>query len=161
MDKQVDAELRQILDSYVVGDKPDIAGLLYVAFRENGEPFFEHYAGSPGVASRAGMSPDTVFWMASFTKLICSVACLQLVEAGYLVLDDGDKLESILPELADIKVLSNRDGSFALEEKKSKITLRMLLSHTCKPYRSMLSSLILFSKLITLPSWIRIRVRRR
>ncbi|VUC22992.1 unnamed protein product [Clonostachys rosea] len=70
---------------------------------------------------------DQVFWLASCTKLITSIACMQLVEQGKLALDDGDELEELCPELRDIKVLKS-DGS--MSEKNKQITLRMLLTHT-------------------------------
>lgn len=77
------------------------------------------------------MSLDTTFWVASFTKILTSVSCMQLVERGIFVLDDADQVESLCPELRDIKVLcKNKAGSFDLVEKKRRITLRMLLNHT-------------------------------
>ncbi|KAF4120935.1 CubicO group peptidase, beta-lactamase class C family [Geosmithia morbida] len=67
------------------------------------------------------------YWLASCTKLVTSIACLQLVEKGVLALDDADQVERLCPELKDIRVV-NRDG--ALEDKEGRITLRMLLTHT-------------------------------
>ena len=59
---------------------------------------------------------------------------MQLVEQGKLALDDGDMIESICPELKDVKILKgiDKDGKAELVEKTKKITLRMLLSHTGK-----------------------------
>lgn len=73
------------------------------------------------------MTLDNVFWIASCTKMIAGIACMQLVEQGKLHLDDGDEIEKLLPEFKDLKVLQ-KDGT--LVEKKRKITLRMLLTHT-------------------------------
>jgi len=73
------------------------------------------------------MTLDNVFWIASCTKMIAGLACMQLVEQGKLHLDDGDEMETLVPELKENKVMK-KDGSLA--EKKGKITLRMLLSHT-------------------------------
>lgn len=79
------------------------------------------------------MSVDTVFWVASFTKLATSVACMQLVEQGLLQLDDADQVESICPELKDVKVLTRTpEGKLELVDKVRRITLRMLLNHTGK-----------------------------
>lgn len=77
--------------------------------------------------SRAGY--DHIHWLASCTKLVTGIACMQLVEQGNLKLDDSDQVEKICPELAAVKVL-HEDGS--LVDKKSRITLRMLLTHTGK-----------------------------
>ncbi len=52
---------------------------------------------------------------------------MQLVEQGKLSLDDADLAEKICPEFKTVKVLQD-DGT--LVEKKNRITLRMLLSHT-------------------------------
>lgn len=125
-------KLQGIIDSYVEGgQRRKIPGLLYVAFGADGKPAFEHYAGTRGVASPVPLDKDTVFWLASFTKLICSVACMQLVEQGRLHLDDAQQIEQLSPELRDVKVLEQTpDGEYRLIEKERKITLRMLLNHT-------------------------------
>jgi CubicO group peptidase (beta-lactamase class C family) len=79
------------------------------------------------------MTQDTVFWIASCTKLITAIAAMQLVEKNHLTLDDGDAVERFLPELASVKVLEEVPGrGVALVDKVRKITLRMLLSHTGK-----------------------------
>jgi len=68
----------------------------------------------------------------SCTKMIGAIAAMQLVEQGKLRLDDGDQIESICPELKNIKILKSVDdnGNADFTEKKTKITLRMLLTHT-------------------------------
>lgn len=57
---------------------------------------------------------------------------MQLVEQGRLSLDDTDQVEKLCPELAKVKILTGFDENDKpiLVEKKKKITLRMLLSHT-------------------------------
>ena len=94
---------------------------------KDGKELFAHAAGKRGAASSENMTLDNVFWIASCTKMIAGLACMQLVEQGKLHLDDGDEMETLVPELKETKVLQ-KDGSLA--EKKGKITLRMLLSHT-------------------------------
>jgi CubicO group peptidase (beta-lactamase class C family) len=73
-----------------------------------------------------GITND-IFWLASCTKLVTAIACMQLVEQGKLNLDNLDEIEHYCPELRDVKVIED-DGS--LTEKKRGITLRMLLTHT-------------------------------
>lgn len=70
---------------------------------------------------------DTVFWIASCTKLLATMACMQAVEQGILRLDDHKQVYELCPELAKVQVLQD-DGT--LVNKKNEITLRMLLSHT-------------------------------
>lgn len=70
---------------------------------------------------------DNIYWLASCTKLVTGIACMQLVEEGKLRLDDSSQVEEICPELAMVKVLQD-DGS--LVDKERSITLRMLLTHT-------------------------------
>jgi CubicO group peptidase (beta-lactamase class C family) len=91
---------------------------------------FEAAAGRRSLAADAPMSADTVFWMASMTKAITSVAALQLVEAGKLSLD-GD-LSHLLPEFAALQVLEGFDeaGAPRLRPARSAPTLRQLLTHT-------------------------------
>jgi CubicO group peptidase (beta-lactamase class C family) len=76
------------------------------------------------------MSLDTVFWIASMTKAVTSVAAMQLVEQGKLDLDEP--LGTRLPGLASPQVLEGFDESGAprLRPARRPITLRLLLSHT-------------------------------
>lgn len=122
----------RLIDEYTSGENRRVPGLAYCAFGPDAEPIVQHFSGTVGMSSRRPMSPDTVFWLASFTKLATSIACMQLVERGILRLDDADQLESLSPELRDVKVLrrDEADGSFSLVDKTSRITLRMLLNHT-------------------------------
>lgn len=78
------------------------------------------------------MTLDTIFWIASCTKMVAGIACMQLVEQGKLHLDDADEAAKLVPELARVKVFDGYDsnGKPKLVEKKKGITLRMLLSHT-------------------------------
>lgn len=38
---------------------------------------------------------ETVFWIASCTKMIVGIACMQLVERGVLKLDDADVVDKV------------------------------------------------------------------
>ena len=77
------------------------------------------------------MTLDTTFYMASFTKLVTAVACMQLVEGDRIALDSSEDLVKWAPELADVQVITRcEDGSLVLRPKDRAITLRMLLNHT-------------------------------
>lgn len=104
-----------------------LPGVSVVVVGRDGKELFAHSAGRRGVASTEAMSLDSVFWIASCTKAVTGIACMQLVEQGALRLDDSEQIEGLLPELRTLKVL-RKDGK--LEDKKKGITLRMLLCHT-------------------------------
>ncbi|KAF7556676.1 hypothetical protein G7Z17_g1268 [Cylindrodendrum hubeiense] len=77
------------------------------------------------------MSFDTTFWIASCTKLVTTIAAMQLVERGKVSLDSEEDVQLILPELSRVMVLvDDENGSLKLVEQERRITLRMLLSHT-------------------------------
>jgi len=113
----------------VTGDKgTGIAGLVFVAVDKEGNDIAACASGKTGLnADRKPMTLDTVFWIASCTKLLATIACMQAVEQGKLRLDDAKQVYELCPELEKVKVLQD-DGS--LVDKKNDITLRMLLSHT-------------------------------
>ncbi|KAL6709166.1 hypothetical protein ACN47E_001982 [Coniothyrium glycines] len=127
LSEEVLQNLRKTVDDAVADPKADIPGTSVVVVGKDGKELFAYAAGKTGVTSSQDMTLDNVFWIASCTKMIAGLACMQLVEQGKLHLDDGDEIEKLLPELKDIKVLQ-RDGKMV--EKNKKITLRMLLTHT-------------------------------
>ncbi|KAJ5658261.1 uncharacterized protein N7484_001910 [Penicillium longicatenatum] len=94
---------------------------------KDGKLLVSHAGGQRGHVNPEPLTTDSVFWIASCTKLITGIACMQLVEQGRISLDDSNETERICPELKDLKVLQD-DGT--LVDKKRGITLRMLLSHT-------------------------------
>lgn len=108
----------------------EVAGATAVLVDRDGVTF-ETAQGLRAAGGEAAMTPDTVFWIASMTKAVTSVAALQLVERGRLSLD-GD-LVGLLPEFADLQVLEGFDeaGTPRLRPAKRAPTLRELLTHTC------------------------------
>jgi Beta-lactamase class C and other penicillin binding proteins len=126
-DAQVTLHLRDIIDKACGDQKFGIPGTAVVVVGKDGNELFTHSAGKRGTGSKDTMTLDNVFWIASCTKMLVGVACMQLVEQDILKLDDGAQTERLCPELKSLKVL-RPDGSF--EEKNRTITLRMLLSHT-------------------------------
>ncbi len=107
----------------------DVVGVVALAADADGVI----YRGAAGVRGRgdpAPMAEDSVFWLASMTKAVTSVAAMQLVEEGMLALDAP--IAPILPELADRPVLDGFDdaGRPRLRPAKRPITLRHLLTHT-------------------------------
>lgn len=124
------AILQQKIDSYTLKEN-GIPGLVCSIVNNQGDIIFKSASGKRGLGSDKPMTFDTVFWIASCTKLVTAIAAMQLVEKQILALDDSDQLETHLPELRTVKVLEDTpDGGLQLVEKTSRITLRMLLSHT-------------------------------
>ena len=106
-----------------------LPGLACAARLPSGETV-EVAVGVRGADNPAPMTSDTLFWMASCTKALTSVAALQLVEDGLIGLDDP--VGGWLPQLAQPRVLKGFDASEKpiLEPATQPITLRRLLSHT-------------------------------
>ncbi|KAF2031140.1 beta-lactamase/transpeptidase-like protein [Setomelanomma holmii] len=124
---QVVQNLKKTVDDAVADPHSDIPGTSIVVVGKDGKELFAYSAGKRGLNSSENMTLDNVFWIASCTKMIAGIACMQLVEQGKLQLDDGDEIEKLIPEFKNLKVLQ-KDGK--LVDKNKKITLRMLLTHT-------------------------------
>jgi CubicO group peptidase (beta-lactamase class C family) len=120
--------LEQITDAACADTEKGLAGATAVVVGKDGKELFSRAAGKRGVGSTEAMTLDSVYWIASCTKMICGLACMQLVEKGTLALDDSELVDKHCPELKAVKVLQD-DGT--LVERKRGITLRMLLTHTC------------------------------
>ena len=125
------ANIRKAIDG-VTADKKGIPGCVAVVVGKDGKTVFSHASGNKGSETQDPMTLDSIFWIASCTKMIGGVAVMQLVEQGKLALDDPDIIEKICPELRDVKILKDVDtkGKPILVEKKNRITLKMLLTHT-------------------------------
>lgn len=64
------------------------------------------------------------------TKLVTSVAALQLIDRGLVDLDDPRVIEDKLPELCAQEILSYKSGEAVYTPRTRPITLRRLLTHT-------------------------------
>jgi CubicO group peptidase (beta-lactamase class C family) len=106
-----------------------IAGAVALVTDRDGVTY-QTSAGRRAQGAEAAMTPDTVFWIASMTKAIASVAALQLVEAGKLALDAP--LGDVIPDLANLQVFeaAGPDGVWTTRPARRAPTLRELLSHT-------------------------------
>ncbi len=106
-----------------------IAGAVALVADRDGV-IYETAAGRREIGGAAPMDPETVFWLASMTKAVASVAALREVEQGRLSLD-GD-LSDLLPEFAGLQVLEGfeADGAPRLRPARRSPSLRELLTHT-------------------------------
>lgn len=103
----------------------DVAGVVAVAAGRDGVAY-EGAFGRREIGGGPGMTLDTVFWIASMTKALTTVAAMQLVERGAVTLDEP------LPDLEAARVLEGFDeaGAPRLRPPRRPITLRHLLTHT-------------------------------
>jgi len=123
---QADETIKRSLDAVTSNPGSGIPGLVFVSVDRNGKTLAAHASGKRAPSSDDPMTLDTVFWIASCTKMLTALASMQLVEQGKLSLDDPKQVYKLCPELEKVKVL--QDGQ--LVARKGDITLRMLLTHT-------------------------------
>jgi CubicO group peptidase (beta-lactamase class C family) len=111
-----------LADAVAAGDVP---GVVAVAAGPDGT-LYEGAFGRREAGGGPGMTLDTVFWIASMSKAVTTVAAMQLVERGAVGLDDP------LPELESAQVLEGFDGDGVprVRPPRRPITLRHLLTHT-------------------------------
>jgi methyl acetate hydrolase len=121
-------ELDSLLSTAVTrGDVPGVVAI--IADRDN-----VIYRGAFGIrnAHRSStMSPDAIFWLASMTKPVTSVAIMMLREQGLLELDDP--IGRYLPDLVGREVLDTfnaTDASYTTRPATRAVTIRDLLTHT-------------------------------
>lgn len=117
----------------ITSDPNKIPGCVAVIVDKSGQTLFSHASGKRGVDTNEPMTLESVFWIASCTKMIAGIAAMQLHEQGRLDLDDADALERYAPELKSVRILKSiENGRVETVGKRNRITMRMLLSHTGK-----------------------------
>lgn len=89
-----------------------------------------------GTDGNEPLSPDSLLWIASLTKLITSVACMIAVEQGLLTLDEN--VRNIVPELRELDLLVGFENGESprkpiLKKVTTPLTLRYDLS-SCAMY---------------------------
>ncbi|KAL8951100.1 MAG: hypothetical protein Q9222_002904 [Ikaeria aurantiellina] len=111
--------------------KNTIPGAVLFAANSSGTFRYENVFGTSSLrdpSSKPALKKDAVVAILSCTKLMTSIATMQLVEQGRLKLDED--VTTILPELKDIQILTAWDGDKPLLSRaENKITLRHLLTH--------------------------------
>lgn len=85
------------MDDTTADPVKNAAGVVFAAVNKQGESIFEHASGTAGLGISAPMTPEHSFWIASCTKMITGIACMQLVERGVLALDDVELVERLCP----------------------------------------------------------------
>jgi methyl acetate hydrolase len=118
----IDAVLRDAVASgavpLVVGVAADDSGVIY-----------EGAAGPRAVGRHEPVGADSVLRIASMTKLVCTVAALQLRERGSL--DFGAPVDAYCPGFAAVRVLDGFDDDGPrLRAPASRATVAQLVTHT-------------------------------
>jgi methyl acetate hydrolase len=110
-----------------------IAGIGAIALDKSGHVLFKGSWGTTNLADENAQAFDenTPVFIFSCTKLITSVAALQLVEQGKIELDD--LVEKYVPSMKDIQVLEGwqTNGDPIYRPAKTKATIHHLMTHTC------------------------------
>ena len=120
-------QIRAVLDQAVKDGKLPMS----VALIANSEGvLFTHASGYRDSENGQMMRPDSIFAIASMTKLITTIAALQLVEAGLIELDSG--LDQYLPETINPKIIRgfDKDDDPIFVDAARSPTVRELITHT-------------------------------
>ncbi|KAJ7288458.1 beta-lactamase/transpeptidase-like protein [Mycena rebaudengoi] len=123
--------IRGMMSSTV--ENKTLPAIFFGATDANGE-IFSHHAGTKVFDDPSSGPIDgdqTLFWVCSQTKLITSIAAMQLIEQGKIHL--SSPVAQFLPELANPLIVTSRtaDGKIATTAKAhNPITFGQLLNHT-------------------------------
>ncbi|PKK46275.1 hypothetical protein CI102_8657 [Trichoderma harzianum] len=127
LSEQAAADIRSLLDIASTGQPTGVPCASTVVVGTSSQPELFVHSATASFGGKDCEDRNDIYWLASCTKLVTSIACMQLVEASVLRLDDADQLEGLCPELVNLKVVQENG---TLEPARSRITLRMLLTHT-------------------------------
>lgn len=118
----IDGVLEQAVES---GEVPNV-----VAIAADREGIIYEGAAGPRVAGESGtVGPDTRFRIMSMTKMVATVAALQLMEQSKLDIDAP--VEEYCPEFAQVQVLERLEGDRpVLRAPASRATVKQLITHT-------------------------------
>ena len=108
-------------------DKGTIPGAVVMVARGGKIVHFDA-VGTQDPVTRAPMQRDTVFRIMSMTKPIVSIGLMQLVEDGFLAINDP--VSKFIPEFRDQRVGVERNGQLELAPLVREVTVQDLLRHT-------------------------------
>ncbi len=125
---KIQADSLTLIDSYFKKNinEGKLAGAITL-IAENGKIQHLKAYGYKDIIDSVAMDTDLLIPIASMTKVITSIAILQLHEKGDLNIDDP--IEKYIPDFKDIKVLEHPDST-AIQDLKTKLTIRDFLRHT-------------------------------
>ena len=109
-------------------DSGEIAGCSARIMR-NDEVLFEESFGYADIESKLKMSADTIFPIASMSKVITVAGIMQLYEQGLFKL--WDPVSQYLPGFKNPKIAKEKpDGSYEIVDAKGEVTMRQLFTMT-------------------------------
>ncbi|PKY02985.1 esterase [Aspergillus campestris IBT 28561] len=127
--------LDRIVNDYTHPTTGSLHAAAFIAVDQSGNTIYSKAAGRAHPDDKDEVPMDSLYWIASMTKLVTAVAVVQLVEKGILSLDDD--VRERLPELKDIQILRGMEHDASrgparpkLDPVQGKLTLRQLLCHT-------------------------------
>lgn len=119
------ARVDTILESYVAAGH--IAGAVALVLQD-GQVVYERAVGWADREAGVPMTPGTIFRIASQTKALTSVAILQLMEEGRLMLEQP--VGRYIPTFAHTTVAVQEGDSAGIVPARRAITIRDLMTHT-------------------------------
>jgi len=137
------SEIRRELDLAVAEGKLPMSVALVA---NSDDVLFSHASGFRDVENRQPMLTDSIFAIASMTKLITTIAILQLVESKQVNLDSG--LDQYLPDTSNPRILQGFDGEenpIFINASRSP-TIRELITHTSGYVYSIWNEIALFAQ---------------
>ncbi|RAH70381.1 serine hydrolase domain-containing protein [Aspergillus aculeatinus CBS 121060] len=119
-----------LLAEYTAKANPQVHGVICKCVDRTGTEIYSKVAGYTSLAPDSPpVDENAVLKLGSATKLITSIALLQCIDQNLIDLDQP--LTAILPELADIEILTDVvDGQLTFTPSTFPITARHLLTHT-------------------------------
>lgn len=124
------AALAKIITEYTAKGANIIPGIVCQIIDKSGKKLFELNSGHAShLDSAPKVDSNTIYRIASSTKLLTCIAALQLIERGKLSLDTSVKAQ--LPEIHRHGVMTfTPPDKMSFAEPTKDVTVRMLLSHT-------------------------------
>ena len=121
------AAAQAVLDTAV--DRGDLSVAMGMVGDSSGV-VMTHASGHSDASANEPVAPDAIFAIASMTKLVTTIAALQLVEDAKLDLDVP--IDAYLPQLAALSVLQgfDDDGAPMFVDAHRAPTARELITHT-------------------------------
>lgn len=120
---EVTAAMQPSLDSY------KMAGIISIIADREGKVHYRNLMGYADVEARTPMRENSVFWVASMTKMFVGASIMMLVDEGKVSLDDP--VTKFIPQLSKWMVVEEKDTNHVLLKPLVRpVTLRHLLSHT-------------------------------